>query len=166
MRPPENLVLITPGVWVDPTLLDPFRVTAPAVTADDAEIVLEEDHVMWDHASGGSRSQPGRTWTMNDLAEAAITLEAINDKKAGVFFGLLLDQPGRLFTSDEIIAAAPDTFASAYAVAGCLNGFRKHVERAGRVYPFHWWEGDAESTPTRYAIRPSVAAVFNAARQR
>lgn len=121
---------------------------------------------MWDHASGGSRNEPGREWTMNDLAEAAITLDAVSGKKAGIFVELLLDHPGRLFTSDEIIAAAPDSFASPYAVAGSLNGFRKHVERAGRVYPFYWWEGGRRGVPTRYAVRPSVAAVFNAARHR
>ena len=163
MRPPEDLLMIAPGVWVEPALLDAVR-TPVAVPVEG--VVLDDDHVMWDHASGGSRNLPGRAWTMGDLAEAAITLDAVAGKKAGVFFDLLLDHPGRLYTSDEIIAAAPETFASAYAVAGSLNGFRKHVERAGRVYPFHWWEGDAHGTPTRYAIRPSVAAVFNAARHR
>jgi hypothetical protein len=166
MGAPDNVVMISPGVWVDPALLDIVRGQSPVAATGTSDVVLDEHHVMWHHASGGSRDRADRQWTMGDLAEAAITLDAISSKKAGVFFDLLLGQPGRLFTSEEIMAAAPDTFASPYAVAGSLNGFRKHVERAGRVYPFHWWEGDTHGTLTRYAVRPSVAAVFDAARQR
>jgi len=165
MKPPEDLKMIAPGVWVDPAILDAVVPAAPVGHSTEGS-VLADDHVMWDHASGGNRNDASRQWTMNDIAEAAITLDAVKGKKAGVFFDLLLDHPGQLFTSADLVAAAPDVFASAYAVAGSLNGFRKHVDRAGRVYPFHWWEGDSEGTPTRYAVRPSVAAVFNAARQR
>ena len=166
MKPPENLLMIATGVWVDPAIL-PIATTAGTPSPDGPpRDVLPEDHPMWDHASGGDRNAPDRQWTMNDLAEAAITLDGIKGKKAGVYFDLLLDNPGKLFRSEDIIAAAPKTFASAFAIAGSLNGFRKHTERAGRVYPFYWWEGDGHGVPTRYAIRPSVAAVFNSARRR
>lgn len=166
MKPPENLLMIATGVWVDPAIL-PIATTAVTGSPDGPpRDVLPEDHPMWDHASGGDRNAPDRQWTMNDLAEAAITLDGIKGKKAGVYFDLLLDNPGKLFRSEDIIAAAPKTFASAFAIAGSLNGFRKHTERANRVYPFYWWEGDGHGVPTRYAIRPSVAAVFNSARRR
>ena len=166
MNIPENLIPIAPGVWVDPNIL-PTRDTPPPTAQDHANRsdLLAESHPMWDVASGGSRNRPGTTWTMEDLTEAAVLLDAIEGKKAGAFFDLLLAEPGRLLTSDDIISAAPDTFTSAYAIAGSLNGFRKHVERAGRAYPFYWWEGTDNDTPTRYAVRPSVASVFNAARR-
>ena len=167
MRPPDNLKMIAPGVWVDPILL---AAAAPAAAApppgDDDAMVLAEHHPMWDHASGGDRNEQGRQWTIADLTEANLTLAGISGKKSGVFFDLLLAQPGRLFSVEDIMAAAPTVFASAYSIAGSFNGFRKHTDRAERVYPFHWWEGDTHGTPTLYAIRPSVAAVFNAARHR
>ena len=166
MKPPTNLIPIAPGVWVDPEILPNSASSRPRDDTDGSDINwLDENHPMWDVASGGSRNRPGETWTMEDLSEAAVLLGAIRGKKAGAFFDLLLKEPGRLLTSDEIMSATPGTFSSAYAIAGSLNRFRKHVERAGRAYPFYWWEGTDSDKPTRYAVRPSVANVFNAARR-
>jgi hypothetical protein len=80
----------------------------------------------------------------------------------GTFFEMLLSEPGRLFTSEEIVATHSEVFSSVRAVAGCLAGFVKPTEELGRPFPFFWWEG-LHGAPSRYAIRPSIAAVFAAA---
>lgn len=167
---PTNLVRVAEGVWVEPDLA--FGEVSSGLLAEEStgELAgaprLPEDALMWSYSSGGSRNEPSEQWTLADLAEAAITLEGIRGKKSEVFFDVLLSDPGRTFSSDEIVKAHPEVFASAFAVAGSLNGFRKHAERAGRAFPFHWWEGNGADTPTRYGIRPSVAEVFLAARRR
>ena len=121
--------------------------------------VLPEAHPMWDHHSGGDRhSRP--QWAVEDLDEARVTLRGLSPKTR-VFFDIVLSEPGRLFTSTEIIDREPDVFASPSAVAGALLGFTRHADRAGRPLPFYWWEG----SPTRYAVRPSIAEVFLRARQ-
>lgn len=121
--------------------------------------VLPEAHPMWEHHSGGSRHQRPQ-WKMDDLHEARLTLRHLSPK-ARVFFDIMLEEPGRLLTSTEIIDRAPDVFASPSAVAGALNGFTQHADRADRPLPFYWWAGP----PARYAVRPSIAEVFLRARR-
>lgn len=123
-------------------------------------LVLAEDHPMWDHHSGGDRHH-GHPWVMPDAIDDARSTRRYLPAKASAFFELLLSEPGRLFTSEEIVDAI-DTLKSPAAVAGSLNGFVKPTNDNGRPFPFYWWEG-ADGKPTRYAIRPSVAKVFIAA---
>lgn len=130
----------------------------PAQQSEPLE-VLPEEHPMWEHHSGGFRHQRPR-WTLDDLHEARLTLRNLSPK-ARVFFDIMLEEPGRLLTSTEIIDRAPDVFASASAIAGALNGFTSHADRADRPLPFYWWAGP----PARYAVRPSVADVFIRARR-
>lgn len=157
----DDLIPLAKGIWVESWLVS--SLTLPTALPASADLLtLDEHHPMWDHASGGDRNHPDRQWKMTDITKAAITLDGIAKNKAGVFFSILLEQPGRLFSTAEIIERAPATFKSAYAVAGCLNGFTRHCERTGKVYPFYWWEAD-EALGTRYAIRPSTAAVFRSA---
>jgi len=162
MKPPQDLIMLAPGVWVEPHLLNGALAQAvpappPASNGHGEGLVLPEDHPMWDHGSGGDRNDPALRWRPGDLAEAAITLAGVKGKKAGRFFDILLSQPGRLFSVADLMEIEPE-FTSAHSVAGCLNGFRLHIKRAGRHYPFYWWEG--EELKTRYAVRPSVAEIF------
>jgi hypothetical protein len=126
----------------------------------DQTVELDEHHVMWDHHSGGDR-HGGDPWTLPGALDDASALLRHLPEMGAAFFELLLSQPGRLYTSQEIIDALP-MFRSPSAVAGSLNGFVKPLKANGRPFPFYWWEG-ADGKPTRYAVRPSVAAVFLAA---
>ncbi|MET7383185.1 DUF6416 domain-containing protein [Streptomyces sp. NPDC005526] len=49
-------------------------------------------------------------------------------------------------------------------VAGVVRGMDKGQSNSGRRYPFYWWAAPEGSTGARYAVRPSAAAVFLAAR--
>lgn len=125
------------------------------------ELVLDENHPMWDHHSGGNR-HTGDPWVLPEALMDARAERRYLPEKGKAFFELLLSQPGHPFSSDEIIEALPEHFGSALAIAGSLNGFVKPSKQNGRPFPFFWWEG-AEGKPTRYAVRPSVAKVFIAA---
>jgi len=119
---------------------------------------LDDDHPLWEEYSGGDRHR-GPQWGPSDLERARRLLRELSPG-ALRFFEVLLERPGRRIPSTEIAERAG--FGSAYAVAGALKGFAGPCERAERVFPFFWW-GSSE-TPTRYAVKPSVAGVFHAAR--
>jgi len=79
----------------------------PAATSatNSTELVLSEDHPMWDHHSGGNRNT-GERWDTNEGLEYARSLRRYLPDKASAFFEMLLREPGRLFTSDEIAGAS------------------------------------------------------------
>lgn len=135
-------------------LADPVN---EAASGSPVDVVLAPDHPMWDHHSGGDRHAQ-REFSDGDEIEARATRGGLSPK-ASVFFEELLTLPGHLFSSQHFIETFPDVFESPAAVAGCLNGFTRHCERADRSYPFYWWEG-RNGSPTRYAIHPHVARVF------
>lgn len=161
----EGRVVITAG-GVQIALSEAVSQKIAAVLPKDksggapSPLVLSEDHPMWDHHSGGDRHH-GHPWVSPEALEDARVTRRHLPEKASAFFELLLSEPGRLFTSEEIVAAI-GSLKSAAAVAGSLNGFVKPCRETGRPFPFYWWEG-ADGKPTRYAVRPSVAAVFIAA---
>ncbi|WP_421119850.1 DUF6416 domain-containing protein [Aquihabitans daechungensis] len=120
--------------------------------------VLDDTDGRWDAHSGGTGHE-GPEWTERDLAEA----EAFYAKLSGkgkLFFDLLLDRPGQQLSVDDLIAASAGEFTSSFSVAGAINGLSLPHKASGRRFPFYWWKG----TPTSYAVKVSVAAVFNAAR--
>jgi len=168
LAPSGEIRLITDGVTVE---LDSFAVkqiialavdVPPSRQLSEGRMTLPEDHPMWEHHSGGGR-HGGKPWTMPvDLDGARQLRRHLAGKACGVFFDMILVEPGRLFTSQEIVDANPEVFSSASAVAGSLAGFVKPGEELDRAFPFTWWEG-ADGGPTRYAIRPSVASIFVAA---
>jgi hypothetical protein len=126
-----------------------------------APVVLGEDDLMWQHHSGGSR-HTGMPWSEGSAVDdAAHILDHINSLMLGKLFDLVRSEPGRTFTPDEIIEVLPE-FTSAKAVAGALNGFVLPCEKTRRPFPFFWWEG-VNGSPSRYAVRPSVAKTFAAA---
>lgn len=129
-------------------------------SSGNAPVVLDENHPMWDHHSGGDR-HVGEQWVLPDALEDAAEERAALSPMASPLFELLLSHPGRLWTSEEIMHELP-IFKSPAAIAGSLNGFVRHKNSNGRAFPFYWWEGPP-GTPTRFAVRPSVAEVFLAA---
>ena len=91
---------------------------------------------------------------------AKLSRQHRDDAFGGV--GLLIDQPGRRLSTVKIRRLAPDVFDSDYAIAGSIKGLAKATAASGRRYPFYWWK----ERPTSYAMKPGVAAVFAAARDR
>lgn len=160
---PASLTEIAHGVWVTDDVLARLpkqRAEAEPTSGPDKHVRLDDDHRMWALSNGAPRDD---SWGDGDVLEAAVLLDAVADKKVAAFLDLLMDEPGRLFTTAEIVARAPNAFASAFAIAGSINGLRKPIERTGRPYPFSWWEG-RDGSETCYAMRQSTARVFVQAR--
>jgi hypothetical protein len=129
-------------------------------THDGGTDVLAGGHPAWDRHSGGA-GHDGTEWTAPDRELAEAFYLALRGK-AKVFFDLLLDRPGQQLSVDDLVAASGGAFTSSFSIAGAINGLRKPHQASGRRYPFYWWEG----TPTRYAVKPEVAALFSAARSK
>jgi hypothetical protein len=127
---------------------------------DPSGVTLGPDDLMWRYASGGDRHAK-QEFGPGAEGEARRTRRELSPK-AKLIFEELLTHPGHLFTTGHFIKKFPDDFKSPSAVAGAMNGFTRHCERADRSFPFYWWEGrdGKDSVPTRYAIHPDVAQVF------
>lgn len=157
-------VTVTLGPGLDLTMEDVVAVRLleqlRTVVNDDvaAGVVLDDDHPLWERHSGGA-GHAGREWNAQDEALAEAFYARVSGK-ARLFLDLLLDRPGRQLTVDEIIATSGGAFTSSFSVAGAINGLRLPHEASERRYPFCWWEG----SPSRYAVKGSVAALFNTAR--
>lgn len=83
--------------------------------------------------------------------------------KGKVFFDLVLDHPGQQLSVEDLVELSGGELKNSFSIAGAINGLRLPHEASDRRYPFYWWEG----TPsTKYAVKPSVAALFNAVRAR
>ena len=122
---------------------------------------LGDDHQIWASHSGGGGHYAEPEWDSDD-GELAEAFYAQVRGKAKVFLDLLIDQPGRRLSTVQIRRLAPDVFDSDYAIAGSIKGLAKATTASGRRYPFYWWK----ERPTSYAMKPGVAAVFAAARDR
>lgn len=134
--------------------------TDPAPTPSAPEL-LTDDHALWNDHSGGDGHRKAKEWAPGDEERAEVFYAGVSGK-AKVLLDLFIDRPGRLLDTDEIRRLAPEVFRSDHSIAGSLNGLRKLREASGRRYPFYWWRG----MPTRYAMKPSVAALFGKARTR
>lgn len=160
-------ITLSPAPGVEITVETPVAVRLleqlTAALADDdtsANATLAEDHTLWDRRSGGAgHDEP--EWAAGDEKLAETFYDSLGGK-AKIFFDLLLDRPGTQLSVDDLIDASGGVFASSFSIAGAINGLRLPREAARRRYPFAWWEG----TPTRYAVKPSVAGLFDAARGR
>jgi hypothetical protein len=82
-------------------------------------------------------------------------------------FAYLLRTPGRTVHCTELVdevLGGSNGGDPARRVAGVLSGMSKGRSNSGRRYPFYWWEAPEGSAGATHAVRPSVAAVFPAAR--
>jgi hypothetical protein len=149
-----------------PRLLDALahRFPTQEVAADPSRhaevLLLTEDHPLWEQHSGLA-GHFGREWDSTDLAVAEAFYASIAGK-AKVFLDALIERPGEALDVDQICRLEPDVFSGSRSIAGAINGLRRAYLASGRRYPFYWWEGN----PTRYAMKPSVAKLFAAARRR
>jgi hypothetical protein len=132
----------------------------PSTPPTAAAFVLAEDDPRWSNHSGGSAHESSE-WTSDDIVEA-VAFYRVLPTKARVFIDLLIDHPGEQLTSKQMCALSNGVFTSDHQIAGSIKGLWKPAGVAGRRYPFTWWQ----DRPTRYAMRPSVAALFAEARER
>ena len=131
--------------------------TSPPTTPT---FVLAEDDPRWTSHSGGSAHEAPE-WTESDLERAAVFYGSL-PTRARIFLNLLVDHPGEQLTSKQICALSNGVFTTDHQIAGSIKGLWKPAALAERRYPFTWWQ----DRPTRYAVRPSVAALFAEARSR
>jgi len=120
-----------------------------------------DDHQIWSSHSGGSGHYANPEWEREDFDPAEAYYAQVRGK-AKVFLDLLIDHPGQRLSTDQIRRLAPDVFDNDYAIAGSIKGLAKPTFSSGRRYPFYWWK----ARPTSYAMKPGVAALFAAARDR
>jgi hypothetical protein len=132
----------------------------PTEPAEPHGLVLSDDHPLWEQHTGlgGHRDHP--EWVAESDLAAAQTFYGTVDGKAKVFLDILIDHPGLQLSVDDICARAGGVFTGSRSIAGAINGLRKSYESSGRRYPFYWWEG----RPARYAMKESVAELFQQAR--
>ncbi|MFR9673340.1 DUF6416 domain-containing protein [Streptomyces sp. TR02-1] len=125
--------------------------------------VLGDDHPMWNAHSGGGRDI--QEWDAeSDLQLAEWYYNAVTPK-VRFFLDLLMDHPGQRLDADEICERSAGRFSGRPSLSGSLKGLAKQHEKANRNYPFYWWE-DAPGKPSWYAMKPSVARLFQQARGR
>lgn len=155
---------LSPGIdlVVGPTAAARLLEQLTQAVGDGAQIrpkVLEDHDPIWDRHSGGSGHE-GPEWTDRYAAEAEAFYSRLRGK-GKLFLDLLLDRPGQQLSVEDLIAASDGAFTSSFSVAGAINGLRLPHKESALRYPFYWWAGTPSST---YAVKVSVAAVFNAAR--
>jgi hypothetical protein len=129
---------------------------------------LDDDDPFWDKHTGRSGHTADPEWAADDtaLAEAFYPLVQGNTK---VFLDLLIDRPGELIESTwialQMIASdhGPTGRAGPQVVANSIRGMSLARDASGRRYPFKWWRGK-NGSPTRYAMKPTVAELFHQAR--
>nr|WP_221645860.1 DUF6416 domain-containing protein [Streptomyces sp. SID7804] len=132
----------------------------------DVTVYLAEDDPRWAEHSGGEGHHDAPQWRPEDVERAAVFLAGIAPQARQVL-EYLLRSPGRTVHCTELVdevLGGQGAGDPARRVAGVLSGMSKERAHSGRRYPFHWWEATEGGTGATYAVRPSVAAVFLAAR--
>lgn len=148
-------------------LLDDLRIQGlmptPVAEPTSPTRALGEDDPRWeDHSGGAANHIDPPEWDENTDLAPAVQVYSHLPPKTRAFHDLLVDNPGQMLSVDDICAAAPHLFNNHRSIAGCLNGYLKSCREVDRRFPFYWWA----HTPTDYAMKPSVARLFAAARDR
>lgn len=120
---------------------------------------LPEGHVAWD-----TDRRPGPDWAAEDVALAVVVL-LDTDGPGRVLLDILSSHPGDVFGDRDLLHLAPGVFRSSRALGRIDTSFSPSCRRVGRRLPFHVWD-DPEGRGHRFAIRPSVVAVFRQASDR
>lgn len=122
-------------------------------------LTLHDAHPLWEQHTG-LEGHTGPEWDPQADLERAEAFYRYVANKAKVFLDLLIDSPGAMLDVDEICRRSNGVFTSSRSIAGSITGLVKPHGESGRRYPFYWWAGN----PTRYGMKPSVAALFHQAR--
>ncbi|WP_338493728.1 DUF6416 domain-containing protein [Streptomyces sp. SJL17-4] len=127
----------------------------------------DENADIWEKHSGGS-GHLGQEWGAADVGLAAEFAAAL-PTAARQILDYLVERPGQRVHCTELFERAlarTDGANPASAVAGVIAGMRDAYDASGRRYPFSWWAAPEGGTGADYAVKPSVAALFLAARHR
>lgn len=159
----KRCVAVTVDDATAQSIIDQLHAAGFSPASADGRVaeVFGDDHHVWASHSGGSGHFSEPEWDTDDVERAEAYYAQVRGK-AKVFLDVLIDHPGRRLSTDQIRRLTPDTFNSDYAIAGSIKGLAKATSASGRRYPFYWWK----ARPTSYAMKPGVAAVFAAARDR
>jgi hypothetical protein len=128
-----------------------------------APVTLNDDDPLWQHHSGKDGHQ-GQEWVSGDGVRAEAFYASLAEK-ARFIFDLLIDHPGKQIDADEIRKLRPGDLPSRHSVAASLSGLHPAWAASGRRYPFYWWAGRGKA-PTKYAMKPTIAKLFDEARER
>jgi hypothetical protein len=129
--------------------------------------VLPDHDPLWAQASGGEGHR-GEEWSDAD-ADLAQRLYASLSGNTKQILDALLDRPGQRVPADWLAGQLGDgrrhesVAAGRHAVARSLSAISQQHRQSGRRLPFYWWSG-ADGQPSLYAMKPSVARIFQAAR--
>lgn len=132
-----------------------------------AGTMLTDDDPRWNEHSGGGRTGFVE-WQSGDGTRAARFYAALTEN-ARLIFDLLMDSPGQPLSADWIAdqlreRRSGDTDEKRRRmVSGSLQCVHRPFEEAERRLPFYWWKG-RNGEASCYAMKPSVAALFQAAR--
>ncbi|MEU2055250.1 DUF6416 domain-containing protein [Streptomyces bungoensis] len=127
---------------------------------------LAEVDPRWAEHSGEEGHYGAPEWGPEDLERAAVFMAEIAPQ-ARLVLEYLLRNPGRRIHCTELVDKAlggPNEADPARRVAGVLSGMSKGHGNSGRRLPFYWWAAPEGGVGATYAVRPSVAGVFLAAR--
>lgn len=131
-------------------------------SSDEAgRAILSDNDPRWIQHNGRENHREPPEWNpRTDLAAAQAFYCSVSGR-AQVFLDLLIDHPGMVLSVEDFAElAGRDVFPSPRALAGVLQGLAKPQQRSNRRYPFYWWRGH----PTCYAMKPTVAELFQRAR--
>lgn len=108
---------------------------------------------------------PHQPWgdTESDVNDAALLWEKYSPR-ARAMFSLLVDNPGKEFTGEQIADAA-NIPNGAHGVAGVLAWPGRHGYAIGRGLPTSWRE-DPETFESFYSMSEERASLFKAAREK
>lgn len=127
---------------------------------------LAETDPRWAEHSGEAAHYGAPEWGPEDVERASVFVAELAPQARQVF-EYLLRHPGRRIHCTELVDRAlggPNEADPARRVAGVLSGMSKGHGNSGRRLPFYWWEAPKGLFGATYAVRPSVAGVFLAAR--
>lgn len=134
----------------------------PKKEKEQFPVYLDDDHPKWTQHDGGP-GHDGPEWAVGDHEVAQAYYQALSET-AQEIFDYLRATPGRPVPCNEIVERFnlnPDgTKNNPHVVAGYMNTNGQARKASGKRFPFHWWKTDEGAS---YAVKPSVADVFDAA---
>lgn len=148
------------------------HVTVGSVPADFLEakitVMIDDSDVTWDQHDGGEGHSDQPEWSAEDGPLAARFYSA-TPASGRLVLDLMSDRPGEQLDADWIVSQLVGRDPGLGGVSGrqlaaaSIGGMRRPTEAAGRRLPFYWWRG-RNGSPTLYAMKTSVAALFRQAR--
>lgn len=129
-------------------------------------MTLDDHDPLWEQHNGGSGHRDDPEWSAPDLARAGAFYAATGGRARSIL-DLMIDRPGQLldanWIADQIAGRSMSGLARPQVVARGIRDMRTAQTASGRRYPFYWWRGQ-NGSPTMYAMKPAVAALFRQAR--